>query len=71
VPEGEPRLDFRDMTEADLADGLRLSRASGWNQTPEDWRLPLGPVSSAAVLDGRIGPRAARSATAMPLAWIA
>ena len=33
------------MTEADLADGLRLSRASGWNQTLEDWRLllSLGP----------------------------
>ena len=33
------------MTEADLADGLRLSRASGWNQTLEDWRLllALGP----------------------------
>ena len=45
VTEGEPRLDFRDMTEADLADGLRLSRASGWNQTLEDWRLllSLGP----------------------------
>jgi GNAT superfamily N-acetyltransferase len=41
VPEGEPRLDFRDMTEADIEDGLRLSRASGWNQAIEDWRLLL------------------------------
>jgi len=41
VTEGEPRLDFRDMTEADLAEGLRLSRASGWNQTLADWRLLL------------------------------
>jgi GNAT superfamily N-acetyltransferase len=33
------------MSEADLADGLRLSRASGWNQTLADWRLllSLGP----------------------------
>lgn len=29
------------MRAADLADGLRLSRASGWNQTLEDWRLLL------------------------------
>jgi GNAT superfamily N-acetyltransferase len=32
---------FRDMTEADLAGGLSLSRASGWNQTLDDWRLLL------------------------------
>jgi GNAT superfamily N-acetyltransferase len=32
---------FRDMTEADLPGGLALSRASGWNQTLEDWRLVL------------------------------
>ena len=33
------------MTEADLDGGLRLSRASGWNQTLGDWRtlLSLGP----------------------------
>ena len=33
------------MTEADLAAGLRLSRASGWNQTLADWSLllSLGP----------------------------
>ncbi len=33
--------DFRDMTEADLEGGLRLSRASGWNQTLADWSLLL------------------------------
>jgi len=33
------------MSEADLAGALRLSRASGWNQTLADWRLllSLGP----------------------------
>jgi GNAT superfamily N-acetyltransferase len=38
-------VSFRDMTPADVADGLRLSRASGWNQTEADWRLllALGP----------------------------
>src|SRR5262249_21760173 len=29
------------MTEADLPGGLALSRASGWNQTLDDWRLSL------------------------------
>jgi GNAT superfamily N-acetyltransferase len=33
------------MTEVDLEGGLQLSRASGWNQTLDDWRLllSLGP----------------------------
>jgi GNAT superfamily N-acetyltransferase len=45
VTETGPGLAFRDMTEADLEGGLRLSRASGWNQTLADWRLllSLGP----------------------------
>jgi GNAT superfamily N-acetyltransferase len=57
VTEGEPRLEVRDMTESDLADGLRLSRASGWNQTLADWRLllSLGPgLFRVALLDGRV-----------------
>jgi GNAT superfamily N-acetyltransferase len=29
------------MTEADVSSGLRLSRASGWNQTADDWHLLL------------------------------
>ncbi len=54
MPEGEPRLDFRDMTDADLADGLRLSRASGWNQAIEDWRLllSLGPGLFRVAVEG-------------------
>ncbi len=32
---------FREMTEADVSSGLRLSRASGWNQTADDWHLLL------------------------------
>jgi GNAT superfamily N-acetyltransferase len=61
------------MTEADLEDGLRLSRASGWNQTVEDWRvlLSLGPgLFRVAVEEGRIvaAGGAARYGTA--LAWI-
>ena len=41
MPEGEGGVDFRDMAEADLPEGLRLSEAAGWNQTEEDWRLLL------------------------------
>ena len=34
-------LRFRDMTLGDIPAGLRLCRASGWNQLEEDWRLFL------------------------------
>jgi GNAT superfamily N-acetyltransferase len=73
VPEGEPGLDFRDMTEADLEDGLRLSRASGWNQTIEDWRLllSLGPgLFRVAVEDGRVVGSGGAVRYGDALAWI-
>jgi GNAT superfamily N-acetyltransferase len=73
VTEGEPHLDFRDMTEADLADGLRLSRASGWNQTLADWRilLSLGPgLFRVAVQDGRVVASGGAVRYGDALAWI-
>ena len=73
MSEGEPRLDFRDMTEADLADGLRLSRASGWNQTLEDWRLLLasGPgLFRVAVEGGRVVASGGAVRYGKALAWI-
>jgi GNAT superfamily N-acetyltransferase len=73
VPEGEPRLDFRDMTEADLEDGLRLSQASGWNQAIEDWRLllSLGPgLFRVAVEDGRVVASGGAVRYGDALAWI-
>ena len=73
MTEGGPRLDFRDMTEADLADGLRLSRASGWNQTLADWRLllSLGPgLFRVALLDGRIVASGGAVRYGDALAWI-
>jgi GNAT superfamily N-acetyltransferase len=73
VTEGEPRLDFRDMTEADLEDGLRLSRASGWNQTPGDWRLllSLGPgLFRVGLLDGRVVASGGAVRYGDALAWI-
>jgi GNAT superfamily N-acetyltransferase len=73
VPEGGPRLDFREMTAADLPDGLRLSRASGWNQTLEDWRLllSLGPrLFRVAVEDGRVVATGGAVRYGDDLAWI-
>jgi len=61
------------MTEADLADGLRLSRASGWNQTLADWRLllSLGPgLFRVALLDGRIVASGGAVRYGDALAWI-
>jgi len=66
-------LDFRDMTEADLAEGLRLSRASGWNQTLEDWRLLLasGPgLFRVAVESGRVVASGGAVRYGDALAWI-
>ena len=64
---------FRDMTEADLAAGLRLSRASGWNQTLEDWRLmlALGPgLFRVGVEDGRVVASGGAVRYGGDLAWI-
>lgn len=69
----ELRLDFRDMTEADLEDGLRLSRASGWNQTIEDWRLllSLGPgLFRVATAEGRVVASGGAVRYGDALAWI-
>ncbi|HSD65472.1 MAG TPA: GNAT family N-acetyltransferase [Vicinamibacteria bacterium] len=73
MPEAEPGLDFRDMTDADLEDGLRLSRASGWNQTIEDWRLllSLGPgLFRVAVEEGHIVASGGAVRYGDALAWI-
>lgn len=61
------------MTPADLEDGLRLSRASGWNQTLDDWRLllTLGPgLFRAAVEDGRVVATGGAVRYGRDLAWI-
>lgn len=61
------------MTEDDLADGLRLSRASGWNQTLEDWRLllSLGPgLFRVACLEGEVVASGGAVAYGEALAWI-
>jgi len=64
---------LRDMTGADLADGLRLSRASGWNQTLDDWRLvlSLGPgLFLVAEEDGRVVATGGAVRYGRALAWV-
>ncbi len=36
-----PPATIRKLTPADLPAALRLSRAAGWNQTPDDWRRAM------------------------------
>ena len=61
------------MAEADLEDGLRLSRAAGWNQTLEDWRLlhSLGPgLFRVARRDERLVASGGAVRYGEALAWI-
>jgi GNAT superfamily N-acetyltransferase len=56
-PPAEAPVSFREMTLADIADGLRLCRASRWNQVRRDWELflTLSPRGCrVAVKDGRV-----------------
>jgi len=72
VAETSP-LVCREMVDADLADGLRLSRASGWNQTLEDWRLllALGPgLFRVAEQEGRVVASAGAVRYGEALAWL-
>ena len=50
-----PGLVPRKMTAQDIAGGLRLCRASGWNQLEEDWRLFLESAGSGGFLIERDG----------------
>jgi GNAT superfamily N-acetyltransferase len=38
------------MTLADIPAGLALCRESGWNQTPDDWRLLIGLAPAGALV---------------------
>ncbi len=61
------------MTEADLEGGLRLSRASGWNQTLADWRLllSLGPgLFRVALRDSEVVASGGAVRYGEALAWI-
>jgi len=61
------------MTREDIAGGLRLCRASGWNQVEEDWRLFLDSPGSGGWLMARGGDVVGTAAYMRydALAWIA
>jgi GNAT superfamily N-acetyltransferase len=61
------------MTTADIPGGLRLCRASGWNQLEEDWRLFVESPGSGALLVERDGSVLGTAAYLRynALAWIA
>jgi GNAT superfamily N-acetyltransferase len=54
LPDG---VSLREMTPDDIAAGLRLCRASHWNQTEQDWRFFLTAAPHGALVaeeDGRV-----------------
>src|ERR1019366_9552681 len=66
-------LVLRAMTTEDIAGGLRLCRASGWNQLEEDWRLFIDSPGSGGWLIERAGNILGTAAYMRydSLAWIA
>jgi len=67
------RVRFRDMTPADIAAGLELSRAARWNQTERDWELflRLSPEGCrVAVMDERVVGTVATARYEDRFAWI-
>jgi GNAT superfamily N-acetyltransferase len=50
-----PGLAIRAMAAEDMADGLRLCRASNWNQLEDDWRVFLNSTGGGGFLAGKEG----------------
>jgi len=68
-----PSFTLRPMHLEDIPDGLRLCRASGWNQREEDWRelLNLNPGGFlAAVAEGRVVGTAGAMRYGTGMAWV-
>ena len=69
----DPGFTLRPMGVEDIPDGLRLCRASGWNQREEDWRelLALSPGGFlVAVAEGRVVGTAGAMRYGTGLAWV-
>src|SRR5450631_4193814 len=66
-------MQLRTMTTEDIAGGLRLCRASGWNQLEEDWQLFVGSPGSGGLLIERDGDILGTAAYLRydKLAWVA
>src|SRR6185369_2653967 len=71
--EGTSDFVLRAMTGEDIAGGLRLCRASGWNQLEEDWRLFVNSSGSGGLLIERAGQILGTAAYMRydALAWVA
>ena len=70
---GSGPIHFREMAAADVASGLRLSRASGWNQTADDWHLLLAlghGLFRVGIADGRVVASGGAVRYGEALAWI-
>jgi GNAT superfamily N-acetyltransferase len=68
-----PNIALRPMTPTDLAAGMRLVNAAGWNQTEEDWQLflRLSPGRcTVAVADDRVVGTVTTLAYVGEVAWI-
>jgi GNAT superfamily N-acetyltransferase len=63
---------FRDMSEADVAAGLRLCRLAGWNQLEHDWRSLIEPPSVFRVVarEDRVIGTAGAMVYGAELAWV-
>ena len=70
---GAEAVTLRVMTLDDIADGLRLSGAAGWNQREEDWRFLLARNPGrfvVAVRDGRVVGSGGAVCYGTALAWV-
>jgi GNAT superfamily N-acetyltransferase len=73
VTGGAGPVALRVMTPADIADGLRLSGAAGWNQRSEDWRFLLEGNPGrfvVAVRDGHVIGSGGAVCYGTALAWV-
>jgi len=63
---------LRDMRPEDIADGLRLCRAAGWNQTAKDWEALLAHgLFRVAVRGGQVVGTGGAVVYGRTLAWVA
>ena len=67
------RVSLRGMTLDDVSEGLRLTRAAGWNQAEADWRFLLERNPGRFVLaveDGRVVASGGAAVYGTDLAWV-
>jgi GNAT superfamily N-acetyltransferase len=65
-------IEIREMTEADISLGMRLSRAEGWNQTAADWLrfLKLQPGGCFVAEEGGLPVATVTTCVFQRVAWI-